>query len=615
MLDLRFLARRKTVAVVAVLTMALALGANTAALSVIKAFLVSGLGVPDADRVLLIAPERHLPGRGAVIFSDAYPNYELLRRTQRAFADVTVLLQLQSSWRDGSEARPLDASRISASFFPTMRVQPVIGRALVATEEGPSPAPVVMISYGLWQSTFGGSPSVLGQTMSLDGRPHTIVGVMPAGFTQPLPTDIWLPFDIPAQQRAAITGGRTLTVYGRIAEGQTLEQARADVERFDKLALAAAPVDNKDYRYITRTLREVLLNNAGATALFVQAGAATLLALAVLNLASLLIAWGFERRQEMTVRLALGAGTRQVTGLLLQQSIVIVGAGALLGIPIAYAGLRMLQQYDFGRTVTLFVGRAQIDVIVLLVTLLIASIAGLTAGALPAWFNRGGDMAGTLRATSRTSTLSPAAVRWQKAMVVGQAGLSTAILVASVLIGLSFWKLMEVPDGFATDGRVVARVVLPDVTYGAHPARARFGQRLVENLAAQPELASSGFVTTLPVSDVPWGGRFFPERPEGIAGQDPLLFHFRRVSPEYFATMDIPMLRGRTFSAADHATSQQVIVVSRALADRMWPGEDALGKRLIRTAVGTAPPTPFTVVGVVGNTMDGGYAAPPGETV
>ena len=142
MLDLRFLARRKALTAIAVGTMALALGANTAALSVLKAFLLSSLAVPEADRVVLIAPERTLPGRGSVVFSDAYPNYELLRRTQRAFSDVTVLLQLQASWDDHGEPRSLNATRASASFFSTMRVQPARGRGFTASEEGPSPAPV-----------------------------------------------------------------------------------------------------------------------------------------------------------------------------------------------------------------------------------------------------------------------------------------------------------------------------------------------------------------------------------------------------------------------------------------------------------------------------------------
>jgi predicted permease len=612
---LRFLARRKALSAIAVLTMALALGANTAVLSVLKAFLLSSLAVPEPDRVVLIAPERELPGRGTVTFSDAYPNYELLRRTQHAFADVTVFLQLQASWDDHGEARPLNATRATASFFSTLRVRPARGRPFTAAEEGPSPAPVVILSHGLWTSAFGADPAIIGRTISLNGAPHTVIGVMPNGFTQPVSTDIWLPFDIPPAQRAVISGGRQLTVYGRIADGMSFETARADVNRFSARAIEVSPADNKDYRYDIKTLRNVLLDGADSSALFVQAGAATLLVLAILNLASVLVAWGFERRQEMAVRRALGAAGSQVARLLLQQSVVIVAAGAVLGVLLAFVALRTLQQFDLGPTVSVLVAKAHLDGAVLLATAAIAIASGLIAGALPAWFSRGHGLADALRASSRSATLSRVALRWQKAMVVGQAALSAAILAAALLIAMSFWRLSEIPGGFSTQGRVVARLVLPDATYGKHPQRAAFGRALAEHLASEPDIASAGFTTTLPVGDIVWGGRFFIELPDGSTSPEPVLFHFRRVSPSYLRTMGVPLLRGRMLTAQDDTGSVPVAVVSRALAERLWPNEDAVGKRLLRAVAGSPTPTPTTVVGVVGNTMDAGYSSPAGEAV
>jgi predicted permease len=615
MFDLRFLAKRKALSAIAILTMALALGANTAVLSVLKAFLLSSLAVPDPDRVVLIAPERDMPGRGTVIFGDAYPNYELLRRTQHAFADLTVFLQLQASWDDHGEARPLSATRASASFFSTLRVQPALGRPFTASEEGPSPAPVVIVSHGLWVSALGADPAVVGRTISLNGAAHTIIGVMPRGFAQPVPSDVWLPFDIPAAQRTAITGARQLTVYGRIADGTSFQMARADVNAFAGRAVESNPADNKDYRYNITTLRNVLLAGADSSALFVQTGAATLLVLAILNLASVLVAWGFERKQEMAVRRALGAGGGQVVRLLLGQSVIIVTLGALVGIALASIALRTLQQFDLGPTVSVLLREARLDPTVLVATAAIAIVSGLAAGALPAWFSRRDGLADALRSSSRSATLSRTALRWQKAMVVGQAALSTAILAASVLIAMSFWRLSSVPDGFAPQGRVVARLVLPDATYGKHLERAVFGRALAENLAAEPDLAASGFTTTLPVGDGTWGGRFFVELPDGPTPKEPVLFHIRRVSPGYLQTMSIPLLRGRAFSTQDDTGAVPVAIVSRALAARLWPNEDPVGKRLLRVTPGSATPTPVTVVGLVGNTMDAGYGAPAGEAI
>jgi predicted permease len=615
MLDLRFLARRKALSAIAIFTMALALGANTAALSVLEALLLSGLAVPEPDRVVVIAPERDMPGRGSVVFGEAYLNYELLRRTQRTFADVATFIQLQASWDDGGEARPLNATRASASFFSTLRIQPLLGRAFTASEEGPSPAPVVLLSHGLWTSAFGRDPAVIGRSISLNGAPHTVIGIMPVGFAQPVPSDVWLPFDIPPTQRTSITGARQLTVFGRIANGVSFETARAEVRQFTARALEANPADNKDFHYNMKTLRDGLLNGADSTALFVQAGAATLLVLAILNLASLLVAWGFERKQEMAVRRALGAGDGRVIRLLLQQSVTIVGASAVLGVLLAYAALRMLQRFDFGPTVTVFVTKAHLDFSVLAATAAIAVICGLVAGALPAWFSRSDQLADAMRASSRSTTLSPVAIRWQKAMVVGQAALSAVILATSALIAMSFWRLSQIPDGFSSEGRVVARLVLPDATYGKHLERAAFGRALAENLTNEPDLTSAGFSTTLPVGDGTWGARFFIELPAGSTDKEPALFHIRRVSPGYLQTMGIPLLRGRAFTTQDDTGSVAIAIVSRALAARLWPNEDAIGKRLLRVVVGNPTRVPVTVVGVVGNTMDAGYSAPAGETV
>jgi len=615
MLDLRFLARRKTLAAIAVLTMALAIAATTAALSVLQAFLLSSLGVPNAERVVVVQPERTMPGRGTVQFADAFPNFQLLRQTQRSFSDVAVVLQLSASWDDHGEARQLAATRATASFMPTFDVHPVMGRAFTEKEEGPSPAPVVMISYGLWSSAFGGDPNVIGKTLSLNGTAHTVIGVMPRGFAQPTPTDIWLPFDIPPAQRTAISGARQLTIFARLSKGTTVEAARRDMVAFTARAIELSPTDNKDYRYNITSLRDNLLGGADSSAFFVLVGAGGLLLLAVLNLASLLLAWGFERRQEFAVRIALGAGARQVARLMLQQSLIIVAIGAIVGVALSYTALYFLRGFDLGPTVTPFVATAHLDLGILAATVVIALAAGLAAGAMPIWFTRDTEIGDTLRSSSRSTTLSRGAMAWQKAMVLGQAALSVVILVAALLIGVSFWRLSAVPGGFQSHGRVVARVVIPDGTYGTHPARAAFGRALAENLAAQPELVSSGFTSTLPVGDGTSGNRFFIELPDHSLSPDPILFHIRRVSPSYLSAMGIPLLRGRAFTPQDDSSAVPVAIVSRALADRLWPNEDAVGKHLHRGGAGNAKPILVTVVGVVGNTMDAGYGSPAGEAV
>lgn len=611
-LGLRFLARRKASCAIVVLAVALALGANTVVFSVLKAFLLSSFGLPEPDRLFVIAPVRDLPGRGSVVFAEAYPNYRLIRERQRSFEDVACILQGVASWDERGEVRPLQAARVTASFFSTT-VQPVLGRAFEPTDEGPTPAPLVVISHALWQGALAGDAHILGRSLLINGAPHTVIGVMPAGFTQPLPTNIWLPFDLPRTAWTAITGGRTLAVYGRIKDGVSREAAAAEMAVLTQRALEAS-ADNRDYAYTLQTIQQVLLPRADRTLLFVQVGAFVLVLLAVLNLASLLIAWGFDRRQEMSVRLALGAQGSRIARMMVLQSVAVVMTGGVVGLLIARAALPAIRRLDVTPALGLYLANLRVDTGVLLWSAGAALVAGALAGILPSWFGRRIELADALRSSSRSTSLSPAALRWQKALVFAQALLSVVIVSAAALIAISFRNLLQVPDGFLPENRVVARVQLPDAEYAALDKRRVFAAQLMENLAREPALAAAGFSSTLPVSDVPWGGRFFLELPDGTAATEPLLLHIRRTSWNYLATMGIPLLQGRPFAAHDDVAHPAVAIVSRAAAERLWPNESAVGKRLFRIQAGQAP-VPLEIVGVAGNVMDAGYNAPAGEAV
>ena len=616
MSDLRFLMRRKALTAIAVVTMGLAIGATSSSLSVLKAFLLSSLAIPEVDRLVLIQPERNLPGRGAVKFNDAYVNYRMIRETQRSFTDVAVVLPVGVTWDDKGEARQLGAARASASFASTLRTQPALGRWFAANEEGPSPAPVIVLSNRLWETAFGGDRNIVGRSLPIDGAPHTVIGVMPAGFEQPpVGSDAWLPFDAPTPWRTRITGSRQFILYGRLADGVTFEAAQREMQAMTTRALEAAPAENKDFRYTITPLRDSLLGGADATAVFVLAGAAGLMLLAILNLSSLLVAWGFQRQREFAVRLALGAGKRQVMRLVLRQSLLVAALSGCAGVAFSALGLWVLQGFDIGPTVTPFVAKARIDALVLGVTLVLTAIAGVSAGILPTWFSRDTEVGDSLRSSSRSTTMSRGAMVWQKATVLGQTALSVIVLASAGLLALSFWRLAEIPDGFIPESKVVARVVLPSSRYPGQVEQMAFGRRLHENLAGEPALTSSGYTTALPVSDIRRGSQFTVELPDGSVTAEPMLLHIRRVSPSYLETMGIPVLRGRGFTAQDDTASMTVVIVSRALAERLWPGRDPIGLRINRVASAGVPAAPLTVVGMAGNTMDGGYEAGPGETV
>jgi len=558
---------------------------------------------------------RELPGRGEVIFFDAYPNYRLLTETQRTFADVAVTLQNIVSWRQGDDVRALQNTRTSASFFRTMRVSPILGRGFTAEEEGPSPDPVIVISHTIWTQAFARDSSVIGRVITIDGVPTTIIGVMPRGFSQPAPTDVWQPFDIPQNQRTVISGGRTLAIFGRIRDGVSPDAARAEVAEFTRRTQAASPADNRDYRYRMQTLREQLLTGADSTVLLIQVAAVSLLLLALLNLVALLVAWGFERDQEMSVRIALGGGEGQIVRLLVAQSALILGAGMIVGVLLSFLLLAAVRQIDLGPQLGFFLSQVRVDASVLLVCLPIVAGLAIAAGMLPAVVNRRRAVAQALRSSSRSVSHSAAALRLQRGMVVLQASLSVVVLASATIVGLSFRNLSAVPDGFDASDRVVARVILPDESYGGHGRRVAFADNLLAALQREPVLVSAAFTSTLPVGDIRSGGRFFVPDQNGAISGDPTLFHFRRVSPGYLEAMGFPLLRGRQFTARDDSASPRVALISRAVAERYWPNDDPVGKLIHRAGTGAAPPVPFEVVGVVGDAMDGGYEAVRGEAV
>lgn len=612
MSDLRFLARRKALTAIVVLTMGLAIGATAATLSVLNTFLFSSLGVPDPHRLVVVQPERDLAGRGAVKFNDAWLNYQLLRESDPPFAEMAAVLQQSASWEQNGETRQLAAARATATFAATFGAAPMLGRWFEEKEDGPAPAAVVVVSHRLWAGSLGQDREIIGKPLSINGAPHTVIGVMPSGFEHPVSRDVWMPFDIPPEWRTRINGARQLAVFARLRDGASFEDAQRAMNQFTARALEFN-ADNRDFRHTVTTLRDSLLGGADESALFVLAAAAGLILLAVLNLSSLLVAWGFERQREFAVRIALGAGARDVMRLVLRQSLVVVGLAGVAGVGLAVVALRILQSFDLGPTVSPFIRSASLDPMVLAATMALTMLAGVAAGLLPTWFGREARVGDSLRATSRSSTLSRGAMNWQKATVLAQSALSVLILAAASLIALSFLRLSQIPDGFSTTNRVVARVVLPESRFPGHTERAAFARSLSENLAAEQALVRSGFTTTLPVSDIRRGERFRVELPGGAMATEEMLLHTRRISPTYLAAMGIPLLRGRAFEPQDDTSAVQVAIVSRALAERLWPGKDGVGERIVR--VTTGKPTALVVVGVVGNTMDGGYGAPPGETV
>jgi len=607
----RFFNRRRGATAVVVLTLALALAANTAAFAVLKAFLLSSLGAPQAHRLHVISQVQN-GGR----FLSAWSNYTMLRDQVRTFDATAGVVTADFNWGDGEEARRLAGARVTASFFRTMRVPPMLGRELTDKEQGPNPAAVVIISHRLWMSAFAGAPDVLTKSMRLNGEPHAIIGVMPEGFALPPDTDILLPFDLPQKTLwTQILGARRVLVFGRLADGVDSPAAQQELKAIGQ-RLEAATIANKDWTVSSLPVRDFYLAGVDRTILLVQIGAFVLLVLAATNLSSLLLAWAVERERESAVRLALGARPGDLLRQQAAQSILLLSTGGVLGLGLALASLPALRELNPTPRLAFFLEHLRIDPAVAGVNLAAAMVLGLLVALVPLWQARRTDIVSALKAESRGGTASRGALLWQKAMVVTQSAITMAVLSAATLAVIGFRKATQAGPGYAVEGRGVFRVQLPDAAFGDSAKRAAFVRAFAENLALEPELVSAGISNTLPFGDVPSGSLLTAELANGDFTKEPEMLGHRRIDTGYLTALGVPLIEGRMILPTDTAASPAVAVISKALANKYWPGTSPLGKRLRSPAAGQQSPD-LTIVGVVGTVRDSGNvpAALKGETL
>jgi predicted permease len=610
---LRSFARRRSVFAVMVVAMALAIGANTTVFSVLRAFFAGSMGFPGDERVVSVFTLKDLPGRGEVRFSDAYPNFRLMRES--GFSSLQAIAAVHPTnlnWELPEETRRIQGASVTASFFEVLQLRPVLGRLFRPDEEGPNAVPVALVSHRFWQSALGGAPDVIGRSLRLNNQAIEIIGVLPPGFSQPTGADIWRPFDLPENLWTAITIGRRLQFLGRLAAGADLTSLNTELRAFGQRALEASP-ENKDWRWRAAPMRELLLDNAPAVGLFVQLGAGVLLVLALSNLIALLLAWAAERERETAVRLALGASTSRLIRQFLVQSGLLALIGGTAGIALAAAALPVVQQLVPGDQLSVFLANARLDVAALGFSGAMIAGTALIAGLIPAWHVRRTNLEAALRSETRGASAGGSSLRWQRAMVVVQTAVATLILIAATLAGLGFHRLSQVPLGYLTEHRVAFRVQLPDATFSTHEKRARLVREFERALATRPEFSAFAIASPLPVGEGQWGGSFHLELPEGGFTPDPLVTTIRRVSPSYLGTMGIPLLEGRDFAATDRTDTPHVAIISKTMAERYWPGQSPLGKRLKRASPADAPI--IEIVGVAADVRDGGPDREPGETV
>jgi putative ABC transport system permease protein len=619
--DLRYavrtLGRQPGFAIVAVLTLAVGIGANTAIYSVVNATLLRPLPYKNPDRLMrvsLIMPSFH--GRPPTDMVWSYPKYEAFRKFQTSFEDAALYQGCSFNLTGVGEPEQIRCELVSARYFRVLGISAEVGRTFLPEEdEVPERSMVAMISHGLWETRYGGRAGAIGQTITLSLKSYTIVGVLPASF-QPLsgPADVWLPIHIQSARTLGFAQSHSSELVARLKAEVSAEQAKAEAVALGRRIEEVYPDSRiKGWGAKAATLNEARLDPSIRTAVLVLFGAVSfVLLIACVNIANLLLARGSARSREIAIRLAVGASRTQLIRQLLTESVLLAMAGASAGLAIAYAGVRLLSVINpatgtaFGTRMSgltmLGLTSIRLDLNALLFTAAVALLTGILFGLLPACQNSRSGVAGSLHAVGR----NPSGIgglglfSWRNLLVISEMALAVVLLVGAGLMIKSFGRLMATRTGVDPDNVLTVGVNLPASM--PEPVAAAFFQELEQRAAALPGVQSVGLGDCPPLAGGCSGtGIDFRDRPPVTPGTQPGVGIYW-VSPSYFHALRIPLLRGRWFSDSDRQGGPKVVVINETAARRFWPGESALGHIV---TVGQGFRDPAEVVGVVGDVLYG----------
>lgn len=575
-LALRGLIRRPGFAAVAILTIALGIGANASIFSIVNGVLIQPLPLPHPDE--LVRPNVTDPHTGFHI-SLSIPNFRDWRDHTRSFVGLGASTARTRTLTGGSQPEVIPVRLIIGDFFETLQVEPALGRWIPAAQTFEGAPAEAVVSYGFWQRRLGGRPDVLGTPITLDGQPFTIVGVMPASFRFPsATTEVFLPMGFYASQmcweeRSCSQG---TWAVGRLKPGVTMAMAQTDLDR-----VVAGIAQQEGEEVATAKLLPLSHFFTGdiRTRLWILMGAvAFVLLIACANVASLLLARGEDRRQELAVRTALGAGRARIVRQLLTESMVLAAVGGLAGSALAYAGVKLLVPAIATDLPSSLVPRIRLNGAVLIFTVVVTLIAGLLFGVAPALRGARARLGEELKDASR-GTVGRGRQRLRSTLVVAEVALSLVLLVGAGLMVRTLNNLAHVDKGFSGDHVWTATIPLPHIRYNDKPAAWGFYRDLLERVQAQPGIAAAGLSNIVPLSHSSWERGIWPEGvPTDARNVSSTLYQM--VTPDYFHVLGIPLLRGRDFTAQDRDGTALVAIIDETMAQRFWPGEDPIGKRV-----------------------------------
>ncbi len=591
---LRGLKSSPSTTAVALLALALGIGANTAIFSVVNGTLLTPLPYPEPERLVVVAATN--PRSGLPRFSLSPPDFDDFHRQSRSFAGLAAMTMGSLNLTGRGEPEVLDVGRVSADFFPLIGLRPLLGRAFRPDEDTPASRHVVLLSHGLWQRRFGADPKAVGQSLRLDDESYTVVGVAPSGFDFPRKRDLWVPLALePAQAKR---GAHSLTCVGRLRPGVSVEAAQSEMSGIAARLEAQYPDSNQGWGIEVLPLQQVWVEKIRPALLILLWVVAAVLLIACLNVANLLLARLAARGREISIRTALGAGRGRLVRQLLTESMLLSLLGGALGLLLASWGTRALLALNPAA-----LPRAEaigLDLRVLVFTLLLSVAAGLFFGLFPALHPPGASLHEALKEGGRATAGGRGSRFARQFLALVEVALALVLLVMAGVLLRSFSRLAAADPGFRPGG-VLTLDLSPSKTRYPDPGRlSLFYRELLGRVSALPGVGRAATLSPLPLA----GKTFFRGfavfgRP--VSRSKPESATVRRASPELFRVLRVPLLRGRVFEERDTVAAPKVAIVNAQLAGAMWPHADPLGQRLTFDDPDLAGATWMTVIGVVGN--------------
>ncbi|HET6851494.1 MAG TPA: ABC transporter permease [Pyrinomonadaceae bacterium] len=596
--DLRYAARmqRKNPAftVIAVIALALGIGANTAIFSVVNTVLLRPLPYKDPERLVMVWEDasRH----GYPRDTPAAANYVDWRDQSQVFEGMAAIADISFNLTGAGDPERLEGRRVSANLFPLLGVEPQIGRVFTAAEDQPGAQRVVLLSYRLWQRRFGGDPSIVGKALTINGESYIVVGVMPASFQFPTSDDeAWVPIAF-TQQEASNRGRHYLQIIARLKPGVPLAQAQSEMTTIATRLQQQYPQQNADLGAVVQPLHEHLVGDIRPALLILLGAVGLVLLIACANVANLLLARAAVRQKEIAVRVALGAKRGRLIRQFLTESILLSTLGGIVGLGIAFGGLVLLKAF-IPETISQ-AREISIDLKVLAFTFVVSVLTGVIFGLAPAIQALRFNQIETLKEGGRDAATGGSGKRLRSLLVMSEVAISLVLLIGAGLLINSFLRLRNVDPGFRSDNLLTMKIVLPEPKYAKFQQRAAFYTNLLQRVQSLAGVRSAAVTTNLPLYRQGNSTSINIEgRPAPPPGQE-LIVVTRIISPGYFDTMSIPVLKGRPLTDQDMETSPTAVVISETMARRFWPGEDPVGKRIAAWKVQT-PEDWAQIVGVV----------------